>query len=71
MNSAPTAPHVALEIPHRHRVCGQAHRLEPPEMIDKQVRVRPVRAAAAPAQETIGYRMNFTVREHDRVGDPT
>ena len=36
-------------------------------MINKQVGVRPVRAALAPAQESIRYPADLATRPHDRV----
>jgi hypothetical protein len=59
--------HVPLHVRQSDRLRRQALEVQPPQMINKQVGVRPVRAALAPAQESIRYPADLATRTHDRV----
>lgn len=59
--------HVPLHVPQRRRVRAQALKLQPPQVIHQQIRVRPVRPARARTQEPVRHPVQRAVRPHDRV----
>ena len=64
--------HVPLQVPQLHRVERQALAFQPAQVIDQQIRVRPLRArAVVPAQEPVSLAVDRALGPDDRPRPPS